>query len=1216
MFEFHISRRARDYYNFDESLFSYNGNVVFANFYAARLFAQRINEKRPPAQTVRAGQINALGLIDELQHFVVKTYREQKNPRVMQEALDFLTAQIGPEEVEQALLRFVDEFPPVAVYKGQQTAAEYLRGATNGLSHHQVQLEEMLMLWLANQNPAFRPYRELFDDTSLAQNTRYGDIMSGLRDFFATQPAFGLDNQNLIDFLRLPALSAPDSLTAQLEYMRGRWGLVLGAYLYRVLGGLDFIREEDKAVFTGPGPAMLPVFGPEAQRASLELFGPAGSAAYGAEPEPERFSADLHWMPRLVLIAKNSYVWLDQLSKKHARPITRLDQIPDEELDQLRAWGITGLWLIGLWERSRASQRIKQMMGNPEAVASAYSLMDYDIAADLGGNEALQELRLRARARGIRLASDMVPNHMGIDSRWVIQHPDWFIALEYPPYPSYTFNGPDWSWDGRVGIYLEDHYFDRSDAAVVFKRVDRWTGDAKYIYHGNDGTSFPWNDTAQLNYLKAEVREAVIQTILHVARNFPVIRFDAAMTLAKRHFQRLWFPEPGTGGGIPSRAEYGLTKEQLDDAMPEEFWREVVDRVAAEAPDTLLLAEAFWLMEGFFVRTLGMHRVYNSAFMNMLRDEDNGKYRSVMKNTLEFDPEVLKRYVNFMNNPDEKTAIEQFGDGDKYFGICTLMATLPGLPMVGHGQVEGFTEKYGMEYRRAYYDETPKPWLLDRHTHDIFPLFHKRYIFAGVDNFLLYDFYTPESSVDENVFAYSNSYEGEQALVVYHNKYAETRGWIRTSAAYAVKTGEGDEKTLVQRELKDGLALPDDETAWVIFRDQGSGLEYLRNSRELHRHGMYLELSAYQCHVFMDFRVVYDTGQHQYSALAAMLHGRGVPSIEEAARELYLQPVHGVFRELVNAGMFNWFYVNRLSDPAAEINAQLGDEVEEKAKRLFRAIKELTGAEGDEVALAMELRADLEAVLQLLIVDQRFTLPKSRKYPLAVAFLRANLGPLATSAEVTTGTAAPAEPVKSKARAAKQAAAPQPLVRVLPHDDKQLWGTLFAWALVRTLGKVMAPGDLTPVDLTPGDYAAQSTAWLDEWFLGRLIASALREFGLKEAAAWQAVSAVKMMTAQQAWLPFTAPARKRAARVVAQLLNDSSTRSYLGVNQYNGVEWFNREAFEETLAWLLVIEAVEASADGVDAAEAIIAAYDVIKQMQAAEAISEYQVEKLAEAVK
>ena len=62
-----------------------------------------------------------------------------------------------------------------------------------------------------------------------------------------------------------------------------------------------------------------------------------------------------------------------------------------------------------------------------------------------------------------------------------------------------------------------------------------------------------------------------------------------------------------------------------------------------------------------------------------------------------------------MNNPDEETAVAQFGSGDKYFGVCTMMATMPGLPMFGHGQLEGFTEKYGMEYRRAYRDESPRP---------------------------------------------------------------------------------------------------------------------------------------------------------------------------------------------------------------------------------------------------------------------------------------------------------------------------------------------------------------------------------------------------------------------------------------------------------------------------------------------------------------------------
>ena len=421
----------------------------------------------------------------------------------------------------------------------------------------------------------------------------------------------------------------------------------------------------------------------------------------------------------------------------------------------LRDRGFTGLWLIGLWERSSASKRIKQLCGNPEAAASAYSLGDYEIASNLGGWDALQNLRTRLWQRGIRLASDMVPNHTGMDSKWVVEKPDLFIQRRDNPFPQYTFNGVNLSHDSRVAIYLEDHYYSKNDCAVVFKRVDTQTGDTRYIYHGNDGTGMPWNDTAQIDFLNPQAREEVMQEILHVARNFPIIRFDAAMVLAKKHIKRLWYPEPGKGGDIATRSEYALSAEEFEKRIPNEFWREVVDRVAKEVPDTLLLAEAFWMMEGYFTRTLGMHRVYNSAFMNMLKKEENFKYRSTVKNTIAFDPQILKRYVNFMNNPDEETAVAQFGKGDKYFGVCTLMITMPGLPMFGHGQIEGFEEKYGMEYMRSYRDESPDQYLIDRHNHEIFPLLKKRYLFAGVEDFLFYDVWN-NGSVNENVFAYSN----------------------------------------------------------------------------------------------------------------------------------------------------------------------------------------------------------------------------------------------------------------------------------------------------------------------------------------------------------------------------------------------------------------------------------------------------------------------------
>ena len=72
--EFHISRQARDRYQFDQALFSLNGNIIFADFYAARLFAQKMNQSRDlirfPERAVKAGQINGMGLIDEILHFV------------------------------------------------------------------------------------------------------------------------------------------------------------------------------------------------------------------------------------------------------------------------------------------------------------------------------------------------------------------------------------------------------------------------------------------------------------------------------------------------------------------------------------------------------------------------------------------------------------------------------------------------------------------------------------------------------------------------------------------------------------------------------------------------------------------------------------------------------------------------------------------------------------------------------------------------------------------------------------------------------------------------------------------------------------------------------------------------------------------------------------------------------------------------------------------
>ena len=40
--------------------------------------------------------------------------------------------------------------------------------------------------------------------------------------------------------------------------------------------------------------------------------------------------------------------WLRRLSERAGRPIT-LAQVPEEELDHWTRWGVTHLWLMGVW---------------------------------------------------------------------------------------------------------------------------------------------------------------------------------------------------------------------------------------------------------------------------------------------------------------------------------------------------------------------------------------------------------------------------------------------------------------------------------------------------------------------------------------------------------------------------------------------------------------------------------------------------------------------------------------------------------------------------------------------------------------------------------------------------------------------------------------------------------------------------------------------------
>ena len=292
--------------------------------------------------------------------------------------------------------------------------------------------------------------------------------------------------------------------------------------------------------------------------------------------------------------------------------------------------------------------------------------------------------------------------------------------------------------------------------------------------------------------------------------------------------------------------------------------------------------------------------------------------------------------------------------------------------MLFRSQFEGFAEKYGMEFRRARSQETVDEWLVARHEREIVPLLHRRGDFAEARDFLLYDVARDDGGIDEHVFAYSNGSGPSRSLVVYHNRYAETAGWIRESTPYAVKDGDGSRR-LVQRTLADGLGLAEGSAdhRWIAFREQRTSLEYLRSVADIRQRGLHVALRAYETRVFWEIRELYDT-TGIWRGLAERLGGRGVASLEGALRELQLAPVHDALRAVID-------------DPQRPT-----------VERFVAAVAESTGTTGDVAGTVDRVAASARASLPVVetIGDP------SQEAALRLWALLAPLGSLASGAPV------------------------------------------------------------------------------------------------------------------------------------------------------------------------------------------------------------------------
>ncbi|MFW5826988.1 MAG: alpha-amylase, partial [Alkalispirochaeta sp.] len=509
---------------------------------------------------------------------------------------------------------------------------------------------------------------------------------------------------------------------------------------------------------------------------------------------------------------------------------------------------------------------------------------------------------------------------------------------------------------------------------------------------------------------------------------------------------------------------------------------------------------------------------YNSAFMNMLKNEENAKYRRTIKNTLEYDPEILKRFVNFMNNPDEESAVAQFGTGDKYFGVATLMVTMPGLPMWGHGQIEGFAEKYGMEYRQAYWNETPDEALIARHNREIFPLMHRRYLFADATNFRLFDVYSSAGDVHPHVYAYSNRHHDERALVLYNNFWERIEGWIHTSSPFVADTSlPTDQQKMRTEQLAPALGISGSWQRFTVFQEQRSGLWFIRNSGELAERGLYVALNGYESQVFLNLYEVEDNQYTHYARLADFLNGAGTADINRSLKRLLLQPLHDAFGVVANTGV-----LRRLTDALATKDPQI--DWKELADE-YRSFLSIAG-QFSEHTTRLEDAAELfehngEALIRLPQLVTRA--PKT-----VASLIESHLTTERTDSSVFLA-----------------------LALMIPLD-------------------VFVQGDQELTSALRGFRALDQAA---EWELITRVAEVMEHLSAESELPTYWEPLVQVILAHHNWWSYVSdvPEGQAARTAIETLLADPNVEDFLGIHVHNGVTWFNKEMFELMIDWLVVV---------------------------------------------
>ncbi len=139
---------------------------------------------------------------------------------------------------------------------------------------------------------------------------------------------------------------------------------------------------------------------------------------------------------------------------------------------------------------------------------------------------------------------------------------------------------------------------------------------------------------------------------------------------------------------------------------------------------------------------------------------------------------------------------------------------------------------------------------------------------------------------------------------------------------------------------------------------------------------------------------------------------------------------------------------------------------------------------------------------------------------------------------------------------------------------------------------------------------------MDELLLSKAMREALVSVGLNQGEAGYELLLIRVLTSHQDWNA----GEDEAGPVMATMLEDLDVRSYIGVNEFGGRSWFNRESFERLLYWLFTVSVIRSVKDHpgsmTASAREISRAYGLVTGLLRSSEASGYDLEEFLSALK